>query len=223
MYRRRGILSLLEARHLLSRPELFSHPVHYAINLAACVTGARLGELRALKVNRVLGDRLVIDSVCRRIEGYVEHDTKTGASGFRIVPIPSFVVDVLRSLCQGKGEEEFVFALNGNGPISGNTVTRGLHAALEGMGISMEEQQRRRIDFHSWRHFFGTLMRGRIADADLQRAVGHTTLAMTERYQHRVPEHLERFVSVQNQVFGQITCPLPQEPAGLSDTALSER
>jgi integrase len=80
-FRHRGILSVDEVKRIFSSVDYWPGYVHYAINLTACTTGARLGELQALKVKKVHPDRIVIDSVYRRLEGYVEGDTKTGIKG----------------------------------------------------------------------------------------------------------------------------------------------
>ena len=153
-YRSRGILSLSETRKLFSSFDCWHGCVHYTINLTACTTGARLGELRALKVKKVNKDRIVIDSVYRRMEGYIEGDTKTGVKGFRIIPIPAVTTHFLHPLLVGRSQEDFIFSLDGVHPIAGNTVTRALHSALERIGISLDEQRERGIDFHSWRHFY---------------------------------------------------------------------
>ena len=99
---------------------------------------------------------------------------------------------VLQLLIRGRSLEEFVFSLDGVRPIAGNTVTRALHSALELIGISRDVQKERGIDFHSWRHFYGSMLRGKVSDTDLRSVSGHTTASMTERYSHRLPEQEAR-------------------------------
>ncbi|KPJ86041.1 MAG: hypothetical protein AMS17_13725 [Spirochaetes bacterium DG_61] len=205
-YRRRGILTVYEAKRLFSSVNYWPGYVRYAMNLTACTTGARLGELQALKVKKVHSDRIVIDSVYRRLVGYVEGDTKTGINGFRIVPIPAITAHVLDPLLVGRSPEDFVFSLDGIHPIAGNTVTLALHHALEMSGVPRETQRERGIDFHSWRHFYGSVLRGKVSDTDLRTVAGHTTASMTERYSHRMPDRIDQFASAQEMVFSHLLC-----------------
>jgi integrase len=199
-YRRRGILTVDEAKRLFSAFD-YSGYVHYAINLTACTTGARLGELQGLKVKKVRTDQIVIDSVYRRIEGYVEGDTKTGVKGWRIVPVLLYTSKVIYFLITEKDPKDFVFSMNGQRPIAGNTVTRNLHHALQEIGISYKEQRERRIDFHSWRHFYESILRGNVSDSDLRQITGHTSPSMTERYSHRMPERITQYACIQERIF----------------------
>jgi integrase len=210
-YTQRGILTTEESKTLLQNPGLWRSHVHYAINVTAATTGARLGELQGLKVRCVRPDRIVIDGVYRRNIGFVEHDTKTGETGLRIIPIPQFTRRTLAPLIEGKDDDAFVFTLNGSTPIAGNTVTRGLHAALTLMGLPTALQSERNVDFHSWRHFYGSILRGHVTDVDLRHVVGHTTEAMTERYSHRLPAHVKKFAQAQERAFQEV---LPQDRQG---------
>lgn len=218
-FSRRGILTTDESKMLLTNPGLWRSQVHYAINVTAATTGARLGELQGLKVRCVRPDRIVIDGVFRRNVGYVAHDTKTGETGLRIIPIPRFTYQTLAPLIEGKDDDEFVFTLNGRSPIGGNTVTRGLHAALTLMGLSEELQNDRNVDFHSWRHFYGSVLRGYVTDVDLRHVVGHTTEAMTQRYSHRLPAQVEKYAEAQERAFQVV---LPKDDGNLpkSESAL---
>lgn len=45
------------------------------------------------------------------------------------------------------------------------------------------------------------MMRGKITDTDLQHAIGYSSMAMTKRYLHWIPEHIKRFTSTQKEVF----------------------
>ena len=202
----RGMLTSEEVRKLFLDPEKWRSPVVYAINLAAATTGARLGELRGIKARCVQQGRIVIDGVYREGEGYIERDTKTGASGLRIIPIPKITWTVLSDILQDREPEAFVFSLDGGKkPIGANVATRALQDALEKCGVmTAVERSERHITFHSWRHFFNSMLRGKISDTDLRQVTGHTTGAMTDHYSHRLPEHIDRFAAAQEQAVGQI-------------------
>jgi integrase len=60
-------------------------------------------------------------------------------------------------------------------------------------GVSLEEQKRRKITFHSWRHFSNSILRGDISDPVLRQAMGHLSDEMTERYYHMTDEQGEQY------------------------------
>lgn len=49
-----------EARRLLSEPLLWQDRRHYALNLLAATTGARMGEIRGLQVADISSDHIEI-------------------------------------------------------------------------------------------------------------------------------------------------------------------
>ena len=204
---KRGILTFEEAQELFAHRERWRNPVVFTINLSAATTGARLGELRALKGRNIRQHKIVIDGVQREGEGYVEHDTKTGPSGLRIITLPLVTDSAIRNLVgENKKAEAFVFSLDGGrNPIGANVATLALHDALRQCKMADAEQLRRGITFHSWRHFFNSIMRGRVPDTDLRHVIGHTTAAMTERYSHRMPEKIEQFAEAQEEAFALIS------------------
>ena len=199
--RKRSILSFSEARDLLGNPDLWPHPVSYAVNLTAATTGARLGELRALQVAKFSDNRLTIDAVFRKLEGFVPDDTKTGSTGFRVIPVPQVTARVIRDLICQREDSAFIFSLDGRVPIAPNLATLDLHRALGMLGMSEEEQKQRNITFHGWRHFYNSLLRGEVTDADLRSVTGHSSSAMTEHYTHRMPERFDRFAATQERLF----------------------
>jgi integrase len=107
----------------------------------------------------------------------------------------------MQSLINGRSSEDFVFSLDGIRLIAGNTATRALHHALEVIGISRDVQRERGIDFHSWRHFYQSILRGKVSDSDLRHITGHSSQAMTERFTHRTPEHILQYADIQERIF----------------------
>ena len=77
----------------------------------------------------------------------------------------------------------------------------GKYKALENIGISSEARKERNITFHSWRHFYNSLMRGKIHDAKLRQLTGHKTLAMTDHYTHFNINDFKDVLSIQEQYF----------------------
>ena len=56
--------------------------------------------------------------------------------------------------------------------------------ALKVMGITDKERMEQGLSFHSLRHTFVSLMRGRISDKDLKEVVGHKSDAIQDHYTH---------------------------------------
>lgn len=193
----RNVLTPDQARFLLSDPQHFETPVLWALNLTACATGCRAGELLGLRVKSVHETWFQVEAVKRSKVGVVE-DTKTGEKGKRAVPVPPRVAQALAGLCQGKKPDDLVF-----GDLPFYITSQSLGEALEKAGIlSNKERIASHIDFHSWRHLYTALFRGRVSDEELKATTGHQTDAMLANYSaHVLPEHLETIAQVQMEVF----------------------
>jgi integrase len=195
----RGMLTPQEAFQVLSKAEYFETPILWAMNLTAATTGARAGELLGLKVKCVFKDRIEICGVKRAKVGFIE-DTKTGDRGFRFIPIPKVTASALASLGKGKKPEDFVF-----GDLPFYITSQSISEALENAGIlTKAERVKRGVDFHSWRHWYNTMLRGRVSDVALRATTGHTTEEMTDNYSHQLEEHLVEVTKAQNEVFAKI-------------------
>jgi integrase len=82
--------------------------------------------------------------------------------------------------------EGYVFSENGGeSPVTAEKIARQYVLALKRIGINHEEKMKRQLSFHSWRHFFNTLLRmSDVADSKVQSVTGHRSMRMTERYTH---------------------------------------
>jgi len=73
--------------------------------------------------------------------------------------------------------------------------------ALAEVGIEPAEQNRRRVTFHTWRHFLNTTLRmGEVADAKVRKLTGHKSEAMTEHYTHLDPRAFEDVKRIQESI-----------------------
>jgi integrase len=86
-------------------------------------------------------------------------------------------------------------------PLSKDGLTDPLYRALHRIGISEEERRERNLSFHSHRHFFNSVMRGKIHDSKLRRLTGHRTEAMTEHYTRFKVEDFSEVLEVQEALF----------------------
>lgn len=181
----RGILTIGEVRALFESP--WPDPRAYAANLTAAVTGLRQGELLALQRMNLRGDGLTITRSWNQRMNCLNETTKTGRE--RFVPIPSKAAAALQAVCDlspWAGEEAFVFFTTiERQPIQGRMLTAALKDALTQIGITEADRAARHVDFHSWRHWFNSvLVNARIPLQKVQALTGHATEKMTAAYYH---------------------------------------
>lgn len=194
--RERGILTAEEARQLFSVEWTF--PCARTANLLAACTGLRIGEVLGLKAENVGEGKLYIN---RQVTVRLEYK-KTKTRDERVLPITPALEAELRALIFRP--DQFVFTLgDGRKPVSRATINSELFAALEKIGISPEERRRRNITFHSWRHFFASLMADNHVDKEVRMKVtGHKGEAMLDHYTHVDESFFSAVLPVQELVAG---------------------
>jgi integrase len=101
------------------------------------------------------------------------------------------------------GTGGFVFSFTrGKTPATGRRVTECLYLALKNIGIPEEERRTRNLTFHSWMHFFNSVMRARAIPAPIiQRVTGYVTTSMLENYTHFNIQDFRQITDVQEEVF----------------------
>ena len=176
---------------------------HYAINMLACSCGMRMGECRALRVQD-------IDPT-----GFVRVDHSWTRYGLtapkwhseRIIPLTMAVQHAINELLAFKrwGDpqpDDFIFwGTSRDIPLPPSSILKAYKRALTRIGIPAEEQERRNLVFHSWRHGFNAYLRGNVPDEQLRRVTGHRSVKMTDRYDHVRLESLRDVQAVQDKLF----------------------
>jgi integrase len=204
----RGILNGEEIRKLFDEKKIekvwSGDRKHFTLNLTAASTGLRMGELQALSVGSVQVDYLTVSQSWERRTGLKE-GTKTGVG--RIVPLPKRTSAQLAALIESSPYQEptdlVFYGKDRQTPLSPRIILAGLYGAFERIGVTSPEREKRRITFHSHRHFLNTLLRtARVPDPLVQRVTGHRTQEMTEHYSHFALEDFGAVVKVQEKVFG---------------------
>lgn len=193
----RGILSLEEVQALLNSP-LWDDYRCYVANVTAATTGLRAGEIVALQRQDVREKYLHVRHSYNETWGL--QPTKTRKT--RNVRIPTFTERHIKALLEEnpfKRPEAFVFASHrADRPMNARLATAALRKALVDMMLdpadrgdkekreaALETIKARRIDFHSWRHWYNSFLLDRGVSAERVRALtGHSTAAMTENYFH---------------------------------------
>jgi integrase len=176
----RGILTREEVDRLLSEEDIETvwqgDMVAYTANLLAATAGLRLGEVLALRAQDVQADHLIVAHSWNALQGL--KGTKTGRT--RVVPIPEKTRDYLARLCAPTR----AFLFGEPWPVEGDKIRQALYRALGRIGITDQERRRRHLCFHSWRHWYNTMLRGQVSDAKLRLLTGHQTQAMCDNYTH---------------------------------------
>jgi len=139
----RGVLNQDEVSRLFASEKHWPNKVAYAMNYLAAATGARRGELLALRFEHLGDGRMLLP------------ETKNGEE--RVVPIPKEAREMIDNLPYSEG---YVFSLDG-GREQYNVRLVGTHLqpALEAIGITDAERKERKITFHSWRHYAASRLR----------------------------------------------------------------
>jgi len=173
--------------------------VAYAANRLASLTGMRLGEILGLRGEYVFDDYIY---VCGQYgeSGYLPH-TKTKEN--RNIPLMPEMIALLKSLMElnGKG---FVFSLDGGANAVCPAYVRDIfYNALEKIGISEDERNKRGLCFHAWRHFLNTelLMQG-LSVKQVQGVTGHKSERMTELYNHPDARQITDVIKAQALIAG---------------------
>jgi integrase len=197
--KQKGILTIEEVRRLFST-EWKSDPVHchppqdhfmgYVGNLLASSTGLRLGELLALTLSDIHLDEgyIFVRRSWDKLYGMNE-TTKTGK--VRHIFIPGGIKEELEKLIQlnpnQKNPESFLFysPKTPDKPAEPKIFTRSLYTAMRKIGITENIRRERNITFHSWRHWFNSLLvNAKIPLQKVQSLTGHLTAEMTQHYYH---------------------------------------
>ncbi len=181
----RGILTVEEVRRLfaLEWPDFRC----YVMNFAAASTGLRRGELLALQLKQVHGDYIEVNRSWDEVSASMNETTKTGRS--RTVIIPGMLKREIDRLIDmnpwGKPDSFLFYSTVEHKPMEGSLALETLYQAMEVIGIDGIARKARNITFHSWRHWFNSLLiNAKVPIQKIQSLTGHLTAEMTQHYYH---------------------------------------
>lgn len=206
----KGILSQVEVAQLISTLNNTAGVCSYQETiklfiLCAIYTGMREGEIRALKPNAIrptLDDYGNPSTEIYTIEvnlswctdEYKEKLPKSGKT--REVYIHKDFAEVLLNYIKRNKikPNEYIFSAIKNRhiqkdvPISVGYIIRNFYKALNASGINEIQRQKRRITFHSLRHYYDTYMQLLSGDMEIRReimdAIGHASIKVDNIYLH---------------------------------------
>lgn len=157
-------------------------------------TGCRRGELFALEWTRVDFKEKTL-----RVEGSTSKTYET-----RDIPLHSVPLETVRNwwLQCGQPDKGLVFHIDGKRLTS---LRKSYYAVLADAGIKRVNRRGERVNWHSLRHTFGSLLGASLRDSDgriipgidgptLMRLMGHANLRTTQRYLHTDEERMREAV-----------------------------
>lgn len=184
----------LETRWACARPP-------FAAAFLGIAAGLRMGEVRALRIRDVHEEFVSVTGSWEELYG------RKGAKwdSERLVPIPSRVADQLEALVLGscyREPDDLVFpGYCRTIPLDKHRIQNAFYSALKGIGIDEVVRRERGLVWHSTRHTFNSLMRGKIDGGKLMRIVGHSNESTNLRYVHSLPEDLVAVRGIQESIF----------------------
>ncbi len=201
----RGILGIEIMGQLFDPAEaarVWGDPRHRVANYLAAAAGLRLGEVQGLMLKYIHPTFIEIRHSWD--DRYGLSSPKWGSTGEAPIPtkVSAAIQDLIRVSPYRDDEESFlIWGKDGRHPLSKTALLAGFRRALERVGISLEEQKKRVLCFHSWRHNANTIYRGRVSDEQLRRLTRHKTLSLTDHYDHAGIEHMADVAAVQETLF----------------------
>jgi integrase len=182
----RGILTEAEAAEVL-RPEHWKDDRAFIASLLSFTTGARQGEILALRPSSINNDLLSITNSYSRIDGLkCPKNTKK-----RPVPLypyaKQYLLDLLKKNPHNCIDDPFFFySLQPDKPCDCKVLLDGLREVLEKVGIDWKARD---ITFHSWRHWYITHANMESDAKKVMKASGHLTESTFQRYAAHVDEN----------------------------------
>jgi integrase len=185
---RRDILTEAETESLFSVN--WNDKRAYAGALLVATAGLRSGEIRAIRRSDIGELILNVDHSFSDFDGL-----KTPKNGeARRVPLLAEVRGLLMELLAENPhtdiEDPYVFYSEApDKPVSGELLRSGLLRSIKAADIDITG---RKVDFHSFRHYYASRMADRMAAEEVARITGHRSKAMAEHYQSHVNETIIR-------------------------------
>jgi integrase len=191
--RARGILTSAEVQKVFAAE--WQNEKSRVANSLACLSGMRAGEIGALRPSDLrIEDGKGLIMVNHSWERFQKVIKGTKSEKPRIVCVPAFLIDDLLQLHKQNIHEngEFIFwGMLPDKPIRLDHFLVDLRQVLNSTGVSYEEQEKRNITFHSWRHYYNSTLRGSVPDETLRKFIGHENKEMTDNYDHVTEEQID--------------------------------
>lgn len=141
------------------------------------LTGLRLNEIRALKVDKIKDGYLIIDT---SIENRIQKEKKPKSRKTRFVPITKELQAELLKQAENKKGYIFISKAKTNRSWTQVFIGRELKKQLKKCNI-----ENLNLSFHSFRHFFNSqLVLSNVKSEIIRKVIGHESEEMTDNYTH---------------------------------------
>lgn len=171
------IAKLLASLNKDTKPGTVKRVYFMAIALAV-TTGMRQGEIRGLQKGgiSIVSETTALITVCHSFSD-VDKGLKTtkGKRSRTVFTSASLAKAMLAYEAQNPYDNGYVFwnPASKRYPIDGHDLTEFLKAELVNIGITLQQQEQRGIDFHSLRHYYASVMSNAIGSDETRRLLGH--------------------------------------------------
>jgi len=188
----KGIYTEEEINKLFKEKEsvnIWKNKTTYLFNYLAVLTGMRLGELQALRVEDISPNSIKVTHSYDAMYGIKE--TKTGES--REIPISHEVYKELISMLMWR-KNGYVFSLdNGLKPINRSYIYNHYYSAMSKIDLSREKLTNRNLSFHSYRHTFASILANKnVPELFIRKLTGHASKQVFNGYTHIQIEQLRK-------------------------------
>jgi len=179
----RGVLAEVEAAAIFSVD--WKEKRALVASLVACTTGARRGEILALRLSDIKADTLNISHSFSPFDGL-----KCPKNGHkRIAPllpeVKAALLDLLKDNPHDVPDPFIFYSSSPEKPTHPQMILDGLKDAMQKISV---DYKGRNIDFHSWRHFFCSKITEQIDSEIAAKVSGHITESVFKKY----ADHIER-------------------------------
>lgn len=205
----RGILSPSEATSVIKYLKQSTNPssyerYKYLIPAIMYYSGMRNNEVTALTLDCIeIKDEsqglIHVIHGYNRIDGIKE--TKNGKK--RFTTIPTELAKEIIAYGTQFNPDGFIFfsPVNSGKPIDDGVVRESFYEALKEIGITEKQRRERNLTLYSLRHGFNTAMvNSGLGELEIRTVTGHSSVAMTEHYNHETDERLKKQAEARSQV-----------------------
>ena len=174
----------------------------------ASLTGMRMGEIRALKVDQleIVDEETSIVHITRTWNDH-DHEKIPKGKRARQVTAPTVVVKACIQLAEknphGNGRVFWV-ARDPDAVRSKTFFEMNFYKAMEMAGIKEAERIEKNITFHSLRHGFVSYLRYQVSDSTMRMAIGHRDKETTDRYTHLNMDNLKELAESTAKTFSEV-------------------
>ncbi|MDA3955614.1 tyrosine-type recombinase/integrase, partial [Oceanispirochaeta sp.] len=137
-------------------PEFWESRVYYLGNLLSACTGMRMSEVIGTQLKDLKGGYIAVTKQYLYKQGFTPTKTKES----REIPLPESLETMLKELSTGDPEDMlFCLGKDKSKPVTQWSMGKSLDRALRILGIDEKMRKEKGFSFHSWRHYFNTMMR----------------------------------------------------------------